>query len=67
KILTTVSSGPFSNKHVWLPGVNDPTPEYICLSSRFYPFFCNAIGATDGTHINCNPSAEDWHAARNRK
>jgi hypothetical protein len=26
-----------------------------------------AIGAMDGTHINCCPTAEDRHAARNRK
>jgi hypothetical protein len=67
KILNAVSSGPFYNKYVQLPGINDPTPEYIHLSSKFFPFFRNAIGAMDGTHINCNPSAEDQHAARNRK
>ncbi|KJA13257.1 hypothetical protein HYPSUDRAFT_122442, partial [Hypholoma sublateritium FD-334 SS-4] len=67
KILNAVSTGSFYNKHVQLPRVGDPTPEYIRGSSKFYPFFQDAIGAMDGTHINCCPSAADRHAARNRK
>ena len=47
--------------------MNDAIPEYIRHSSKFYPFFWNTIGAMDGTHIHCNPSAEDRHAAHNRK
>ena len=46
--------------------MNDPIPEYL-NNPKFSPWFDMAIGAMDGTHINCCPSAEDRHAARNRK
>lgn len=62
-----VSSGPFYQKYVQLPPANGPVPEPIRRNEKFYPFFKNAIGAMDGTHINCTPSAADRHAARNRK
>lgn len=67
KILGAVSSGPFYNKYVRLPNENDPIPKVIYNSSKYFPFFQHAIGAMDGTHISCNPSANDRHAARNRK
>ncbi|KJA13471.1 hypothetical protein HYPSUDRAFT_151558, partial [Hypholoma sublateritium FD-334 SS-4] len=67
KILGAISSGPFYQKYVRLPRVNDPVPEFILRQKRFNPFFNMAIGAMDGTHINCCPSAADRQAARNRK
>ena len=30
-------------------------------------FFCDVLGAMDGTHINCNPSASKCQSAWNRK
>lgn len=50
-----------------LPVHDDPVPDYIAQSKKFYPFFEGAIGAMDGTHINCTPSATDRHAACNQK
>jgi hypothetical protein len=53
--------------HVSLPHVDDPSPDFIATNPKFWPFFHNAIGAMDGTHINCCPSVAERHAARNRK
>ncbi|KAF8156546.1 hypothetical protein B0H34DRAFT_619159, partial [Crassisporium funariophilum] len=66
RILRAVSSGPFYEKYVQLPCSDDPISEYI-HQPRFSPWFDMAIGAMDGTHINCCPTAEDRHAAQNRK
>lgn len=62
-----MSSGPFYQKYVHLPAQGDPTPAYIQERTKFFPYFRNAIGAMDGTHINCCPSAADRQASRNRK
>ena len=50
-----------------MPGVDDPISSYISGQRRFTPWFNNAIGAMDGTHINSCPSTADRHASRNRK
>jgi hypothetical protein len=34
---------------------------------KFFPFFVDAIGAIDGTHITCHPFGEDRHAAQDCK
>ncbi|KAJ6619579.1 hypothetical protein B0H10DRAFT_2025266, partial [Mycena sp. CBHHK59/15] len=34
---------------------------------KWWPYFQNVLGATDGTHINCSPSAEDLHTVQNCK
>lgn len=47
--------------------MGDPTPDAIRNEPKFWPFFRDAIGAMDGTHINACPSAAERHAARNRK
>jgi hypothetical protein len=59
KILYAVSTGPFFQKYVSLPQVNDSVDPFIRGQSKFYPFFKNTIGAMDGTHINCCPSSTD--------
>lgn len=66
-VLNALSTGPFYQKYVQLPAPDAPVPPFIANNPKFFPFFCNAIGAIDGTHINCCPSAADRHAARNRK
>lgn len=66
-ILGLVSAGEFYNKYVHLPKATDPTPDFICNLRKFTPYFDNAIGAMDGTHINCCPSATDRQASHNRK
>lgn len=67
KVLNALSTGPFYQKYVQLPTPDAPVPPFIANNPKFFPFFCNAIGAIDGTHINCCPSAADRHAAHNRK
>ena len=67
KILRAVSSGSFYTKYVHLPGVDDPISSYISGQRLLTPWFNNAIGAMDGTHISSCPSAADWHASCNRK
>jgi hypothetical protein len=52
---------------VRLPTVHDAVPSEILSNPKFFPFFDGAIGAMDGTHINCCPSSEERHLARNRK
>ena len=57
----------FYNCYIQLPAANDPVSSKIADNPKFFPFFQNVIGAIDGTHISCVPSAEDHEACRNRK
>lgn len=50
-----------------MPNINDTTPQDIQGNPRKYPFFKDAIGALDGTHINCSPNKEESEAFRNHK
>ena len=50
-----------------MPNVDDPTPEHILKNPKWYPYFKDAIGALDGSHVPCCPSAADQASARNRK
>jgi hypothetical protein len=67
KMLTFFSSPPFYNDYVKLPQTDAPVPPEIQDNPKLYPFFKDALGAIDGTHINCCPSAADRQAARDRK
>jgi hypothetical protein len=67
KMLFFFSSAPFYNDYVKLPPADAPIPPEILNNPKFYPFFKDALGAIDGTHINCCPSAADRQAARDRK
>ncbi|KAJ7227007.1 hypothetical protein GGX14DRAFT_305495, partial [Mycena pura] len=67
RILLAVSTAPFYTTYVHLPLATDPVSDYIRNNPKFYPFFGDALGSMDGTHINCAPSAEDRQACRNRK
>lgn len=66
-MLTIFSSPPFYTNYVHLPCGTDPIPPEIRDNPKRYPFFCDAIGAIDGTHIACSPSEKERAAARNRK
>ncbi|KAF7358246.1 putative transposase [Mycena venus] len=57
----------FYTKYVQLPEAADPPPDAIRHNPKWWPYFKDVLGAIDGTHINCSPSAEDLHTARNRK
>ncbi|KAJ7101207.1 hypothetical protein C8R44DRAFT_577535, partial [Mycena epipterygia] len=67
RVLIAVSSPPFYMRYVRLPSADDPTPDSILHNPKLFPFFRDAIGSMDGTHINSAPSAADRHASRNRK
>ncbi|KIK17385.1 hypothetical protein PISMIDRAFT_85088, partial [Pisolithus microcarpus 441] len=66
KILFIFSSSPFYSTFVWLPAADD-VQEKIMGNSRFRPYFKDAIGAIDGSHIRAAPAVEDCPAYRNRK
>ena len=59
KMLEFFSSPSFYNDCVRLPSVDTPVPSKIQNNPKFYPFFKDTLGAIDGTHINCCPSAVD--------
>ncbi|KAJ7066033.1 hypothetical protein C8F01DRAFT_921553, partial [Mycena amicta] len=42
-------------------------PDAIRNNPKWWPFFKDVLGAIDGTHIACTPSAADIHSARDRK
>lgn len=65
--MIAISSPPFYSTHVQLPKAPDPTPEFISSNPLISPWFNQALGAMDGTHIACTPSAENRCTARNRK
>jgi hypothetical protein len=67
KILDALTSPAFYNKHVRLPLDDDPIPSEIYTNGKWYPYFKDVLGAIDGTHIPCCPSAEDRQSARDRK
>ena len=66
-MLTIFSSLPFYTNLVHLPHETDPIPSEIHDNPKCYPFFHDAIGAIDGTHIACAPSERERAAAQNRK
>ena len=66
-MLAAVSSGPFYKKFVQLPTTLTPPSDYILNNSKLYPFFRNALGAFDGTHIHSFVTALDRHASGDRK
>jgi hypothetical protein len=46
------SLAPFYNQYVHLPPLGAPTPPEILNNPKYYPFFKDALGAIDRTHIN---------------
>ena len=45
------SSPPFYTYHVKIPTVDDPVPPEIQQNPKFWPYFNDALGAIDGSHI----------------
>ncbi|KAF9536915.1 hypothetical protein CPC08DRAFT_616675, partial [Agrocybe pediades] len=66
-VLGVVSSGAFYQAYVSLPDTNAPLSNHIRHDPKLYPFFKNALGALDGTHIYAFTTAENRHASRDRK
>src|ERR1700678_579156 len=67
EMLFVFSSPPFYTNHVHLPTEHDPTPPEICNNPKFWPYFKDALGAMDGSHINSSPPAAERPICRNRK
>ena len=66
-MLSAFASPAFYNQYVVLPRTSDLIPPEITTNPKFFPFFKDAIGAIDGTHLSCHPSQEEREACRNRK
>ncbi|TFK82769.1 hypothetical protein K466DRAFT_457264, partial [Polyporus arcularius HHB13444] len=67
EVLGALASFPFYNTYVHLPPRDAPVPDYIKDNPKFFPYFENVLGAIDGTHIRCSPSATKRQLARDRK
>jgi hypothetical protein len=61
------SPPPIYQSYVQLPHADDPVPLEILQNPKYYPYFTDAIGAIDGTHIPCHPDGKECDATRNRK
>ena len=66
-IMNALSSPEFYNEYVKLPEARASTPQFIRSNPKYSPFFDMALGAIDGTHINCCPSTAERQTSRNRK
>ena len=66
-MLVYFSSPPFYTDNVHLPHDHSPVPPEIQKNHKFFPFFEDALGTRDGTHINCSPTAADWQVAHDWK
>jgi len=66
-MLFIFSSYPFYTKYVRLPTADDAVPPEIRQNSKFWPYFKDALGALDGSHIHSSPPANDRASYRNRK
>lgn len=66
KMLVIFSSAPFYTTYVQLPRGNQVLSR-IRNDPKLYPYFKDALGAIDGSHIHCSPpsAVRDWF--RNRK
>lgn len=60
-------SPPFYTTYVHLPEPQDPIPSEILNNPKFFPYFKDALGAIDGSHIAIAPPAAQRAAFRNRK
>lgn len=67
EVLDALSSFPFYNTYVHLPPRDAPVPGHLYNNPKFYPYLKDVLGAIDGTHIRCTPSAADRQLARDRK
>ncbi|KIM57365.1 hypothetical protein SCLCIDRAFT_99294, partial [Scleroderma citrinum Foug A] len=66
KMVAIFSEPPIYTMFVKPPGVDRLSPK-IRLNPKFYPYFKDAIGAIDGSHIPIAPPARLASAYRNRK
>jgi hypothetical protein len=67
RMLVAFSSPGIYTKYVKLPPADTPVPSRIADDSTIFPFFKDAIGAIDGTHVACTSSAAEREATCNHK
>jgi len=65
-MLFIFSSVPFYTKYIQFP-TGEHTPAKIQSNPKFWLYFCNAIGAIDGSHIPIVPPAHLHGQYRNHK
>ena len=66
-MLFIFSSYPFYTKYVKLPTADDPVMHEIRNNPKFWPYFKDALGALDGSHIHSSPPAIDRSSYHNQK
>src|ERR1700683_3716367 len=66
-MLFIFSLHPFYTNQVILPTAGDPVPPEIREEPKFWPYFKDAVGALDGSHIHSAPPVNQHSANRNRK
>jgi len=52
---------------VCLPCMDDLVPLEILQNPKYFPYFTDAIGAIDSTHIPCHSNSKEHNAAHNHK
>ncbi|KIO03185.1 hypothetical protein M404DRAFT_113498, partial [Pisolithus tinctorius Marx 270] len=67
RMLHAFSEGRIYTTYVCLPRANSPVPSRIATNPKFYPYFKDTIGALNGTHIACAPSASEQDLMHNCK
>jgi hypothetical protein len=65
QVVRAITSPAFYQSYISLPPPN--VPFEIEMSQKFFPYFKDAIGAIDGTHINATPPVKERARYRNRK
>jgi hypothetical protein len=66
-MLDIFSSHPFYTTHVRIPTADTPVSTQIRHNPKRWPYFKDAIGAIDGSHIHAFPPASERHLYHNRK
>ena len=66
-MLDIFSSQPFYTTHVRLPTHDTPVSSEIRDNPKCWPYFKDAIGAVDGSHIHAHPPSFSHHLYHNRK
>ncbi|KAF8876767.1 hypothetical protein BD779DRAFT_1417150, partial [Infundibulicybe gibba] len=67
KMIIIFSSNPFYSKYVHLPKPGDSAPSQLHDNPKYWPYFKDALGAIDGSHIHCAPPSSKRSLFRNRK
>jgi hypothetical protein len=53
--------------YIKFPTADTPAPKEIEMNSKWFPFFKDALGAIDGSHLPVRPPASERARYRDRK